>query len=157
MRTPGQDQPGERRVANNPSAPRTHITCCPQCDNSTTGTSNGRRARLCLARSTLDAHQEYHQLVAPRCVLNCETAFSFCEGRHFFPRRELTLPPIPKRLPVEREGRRLTFAARRCQHCGKSYRPRNGNSNYCSNECSRKARASREKARRDAKRAGDQK
>lgn len=149
--------PGKRAERpDNPSAPRTYKTCCPKCDNSTSGTSDGRRARLCLNDGVLDEHQRSHQLTVIRRALNCESAFSFCGGRFFTPRGELTVPPIRKK-PAPASKPRQNLISRVCKYCGNSYKPGSPNSNYCSPECSRGSRSKREKERRAAKRAGDAK
>lgn len=87
-------------------------------------------------------------------MLNTELAFHFCRGDHFTPRGEMKIPPIRKK-PAPASKPRQNLISRVCKYCGNSYKPGSPNSNYCSPECSREARAIREKARRAAKRGGD--
>lgn len=156
MRSPGKDQPGERRGANTDSASLTYKDRCPSCYYSTTGTSNGLRTWFCLLLLILEAHQKKEQLIYPPRFLQVPVAFNnYCQGRyHTTVKDDFHLPVIHHR-PAPRTTPRQDLTNRVCKHCGTSYKPTSPNSSYCSDTCSRKARSIREQKRRAAKRAGD--
>ncbi|OPX73676.1 MAG: hypothetical protein A4E38_00002 [Methanoregulaceae archaeon PtaB.Bin108] len=148
--------PGRVDNPDTPSAPLTYKDRCPSCYHSTTGTSNGLRTWFCLLLLILEAHQKKEQLIFPPRFLQVPIAFNnYCQGRyHTTVACDFHLPVIHHR-PAPRTTPRQNLSTRVCLHCKRSYAPKSPNSNYCSPECSKAARAAREKVRRAAKRAGD--